>query len=391
MEVRSRVKRRKFGRTGLYVSELSFGAMNLRLLDSVEQAYEILNFVLDQGINLIDTARAYNGENGQGQMVESEVLVGNAIRNRTDLDEPIVIITKGHGYTPDVFEEELSTSLSKLGIEGKGNLKIGNNDIKLVYFFHGINESRWNTIKESGVLDKAQKAKADGIINYIGFSSHYHDVPQIKEALDTGIFDVIELPYNIFNRSLGEDGEINLLKYAYDKDVGIVNMKAFNGNGMPAIYRMLKGLISIDYKIMLNFCLTNPYISTVDAGARYVDEFKQDIEVAVGKRLTEEEIKNYKAEADKIAGDMNKICRECLHCLEKFECPQGLDFPAILALYSRYIMAEKLNKDTSELKEQYKRFTINAENCIACEQCLEWCEYKLDIPRMLEKAHKVLA
>lgn len=95
-----------------------------------------------RGINLIDTARAYNGENGQGQMVESEILVGNAIRNRTN--------------------------------------------------------------RNSGVLDKAQKLKDEGVINYIGFSSHYYDTREIKDALDTGIFDVVELPYNIFNRSLGE-------------------------------------------------------------------------------------------------------------------------------------------------------------------------------------------
>ena len=168
-------------------------------------------------------------------------------------------------------------------------------------------------------------------------------------------------------------------------------MKAFNGNGMPAIYRMLKDFISFDYKVMLNFCLSNPYITTVDAGARYIEEFKQDIEVAVGERLTKDQIRNYKAEADKISGDMNKLCRECLHCLEKFQCPQGLNFPEILALYSRYLIAKKLNKDTSELIKQYKKFEINAADCIACEQCMEWCEYKLNIPDMLEKAHEVLA
>ena len=62
---------------------------------------------MDQGINLIDTARTYNGENKQGQMVESEVLVGNAIRRRTDLKEPIVIITKGHGYVPEDYKTDL--------------------------------------------------------------------------------------------------------------------------------------------------------------------------------------------------------------------------------------------------------------------------------------------
>src|SRR5665647_16722 len=103
--MKNEIKRRQFGKTGLYVSELSFGAMNLRLLDTIEQASDILDYALDQGINLIDTARAYKGENKSGQLVESEVLVGNAIRHRTDLEEPIVVITKGHGYTPEAFEE----------------------------------------------------------------------------------------------------------------------------------------------------------------------------------------------------------------------------------------------------------------------------------------------
>ena len=152
MHMKSRIKRRRLGRTGLYVSELSFGAMNLRLLDTTAEAYEILNYVLDQGVNFIDTARAYNGENKSGELVESEVLVGTAIRSRTDLDEPIVIVTKGHGYTPSQFDEDLSVSLSKLGIEGQGTLAIGQNRVKLIYFYHGLNQERWETITSSGSL-----------------------------------------------------------------------------------------------------------------------------------------------------------------------------------------------------------------------------------------------
>ena len=167
------IERRKFGETGLEVTELSFGAMNLRRLDTFKEAYQILNYVLDCGVNLIDTARAYNGENGQNKLLESEVVVGNAIRQRKDLEEPVVVITKHHGYTIPDLKEELKTSLGKLGIDGKGDLKIGNNDIKLVHLFHGINEERWNTMQESGVLEKIQEIKEEGRINYIGFSSHY--------------------------------------------------------------------------------------------------------------------------------------------------------------------------------------------------------------------------
>ena len=36
--MKSRIRRRRLGKTGLYVSELSFGAMNLRMLDTTDEA-----------------------------------------------------------------------------------------------------------------------------------------------------------------------------------------------------------------------------------------------------------------------------------------------------------------------------------------------------------------
>jgi aryl-alcohol dehydrogenase-like predicted oxidoreductase len=220
------IKRRRLGRTNLWVTELSFGAMNLRIMNTVDEAEQLLHFVLGQGINLVDTARAYKGHNDEGALVESEVLVGKAIRNHPHLSEPIVIVTKGHGYTLEDLEADLFTSRGKLGIEGQGDLKIGDKDIKLVYFFHGINKDRWTTMLKSGVLDRIQELKKDGYINHIGFSSHYHDTEEIMAATDTGIFEVVELPYNVFNRSLSEDNPVNIFEYLYKKDIGIVNMKA---------------------------------------------------------------------------------------------------------------------------------------------------------------------
>ena len=76
-----KIRRRRFGRTELQVTELAFGAMNLRRLDTVQEACAVLDYVLDQGVNLIDTARGYSGENKEGVFVESEILVGNAIRS----------------------------------------------------------------------------------------------------------------------------------------------------------------------------------------------------------------------------------------------------------------------------------------------------------------------
>ena len=118
------------------------------------------------------------------------------------------------------------------------------------------------------VLPRLRELQQEGLISFPGFSSHYPFAKEIREAVDTDCFDVVELPYNVYNRSSGEDGETDILKYIHEKDLGIVNMKAFNGNSMLPIYQVLREFVSIDYRDMLNFCLSNPYITSVDAGAR---------------------------------------------------------------------------------------------------------------------------
>lgn len=386
------VKRRPFGNTGLSVSEVGFGAMNLRMLNTWEEGVAMVNHVLDQGINLIDTARAYKGVNGSGVEVQSEDMVGAAIEGRTDIDEPIVIVTKGHGYTPEVFDKDLQDSLDTLRIKktDKG-LFIGQTEIKLVVFFHGIKADRWNTIKESGVIEHAKKRQQEGLFTYLGFSSHYGDGKEIKEALDTGAFQVMELPYNIYNRSIGEDGEIDFLQYAHDRGVAIVNMKAFNGTAMMATSKIIKDFCSITYSDMLRFCLSNPNITTVDVGARYAHEYDADVETSLLPMLTAQERQALKAEADKVSGHFNGICRECMHCLEKFECPQGINFPAILGNHSRYKIAVSLGQDASAYVENYAKMEgLKADACVGCGSCTEWCEYHLDIPAMMIKAHEDL-
>ncbi len=383
------IRRRRLGRTGLYITELGYGAMNLRMLRSYDEACAIVNGVLDNGINFIDTARAYKGEIAPGILLESEKVVGDVVRQRSDLTEPVVIITKGHAYTIPDLEKDLAASLRTLGVSGKGDLRIGGNAIRLVYLVHGISDERWATVQSSGVLRRLQELKEEGVVNHLGFSSHYPFPKVIKEAVDTGVFDVVELPYNVFNRSLGEDGAIDLLKYIHDRDIGLINMKAFDGNGMVPVYKVIRDLITIDYETMLRFCLSNPYITSVDAGARYLPELELDVRTAAdARRYSAAELADIKAEAGKIAGHMKGICRECMHCMEKFECPNQIDFPHILSVYSRFTVLDKLGKDTSAYSAQYRAFEKNALDCTECGACKPWCEYKLDVPRMLRQAHE---
>ena len=221
------VKRRPFGKNGIDVSEVSFGAMNLRMLKDLTLSRNLVNSILDQGVNCIDTARAYNSDAGSVPMIESEVILGEVISARTDIDEPLLIITKCHGYTPEDVSGYFQESMQRLRIrQENGKLYIGQTEIKLCYLLHGINEDRWKSIKSSKVIDFAKKMQAEGKFHYLGFSSHYSDVEIIREAIETGQFEACELPRNIYNAVLSEDGEQDIFKLANEHGMGIINMKA---------------------------------------------------------------------------------------------------------------------------------------------------------------------
>jgi aryl-alcohol dehydrogenase-like predicted oxidoreductase len=68
------MEKRAFGRTGLNITPLGYGTMELRLVNE-KAATEILNGVLDRGINYIDTSPEYP---------KAEEFIGRAIAKRRD-------------------------------------------------------------------------------------------------------------------------------------------------------------------------------------------------------------------------------------------------------------------------------------------------------------------
>lgn len=379
------INRRNLGNTGESVTEISLGAMNLRTLDTEAEGIAMIHKVLDKGINLIDTARAYKEVKPDGRIIESEILVNKALNSYSGLNEPILIITKGHGYEIEAFDADLKTSLNKLGVSGQGDLYIGDHRIKLVYFFHGINEERWTTMKKSGVLDHAKKLQEQGLFTYLGFSSHTGHEVHIEEAVNSGYFQVTELPYNVF-----APGMESLMKLASEKGMGVINMKAFGGNGMVTKSELFKDYCNITTDMRLQFCLSSPYIASVDVGCRFEYELEEDIEVAHRPKLSMEQCSELIDEAKRVGESTQNTCRECTHCLEKFQCPQGIDFPKILAIHTRYKIAKEFKQPIQPIREMYHDVKVEAEKCVSCNLCLPWCEYDLDIPKLLIDVNELL-
>ena len=96
------MEKRILGRTGFEVSVIGLGGIPIQRVDE-EAAYEIVKAAYENGINFIDTARAY---------MESEKLLGYALE-RVGRDK-FILATKSMARTYSDILEEIQTSLNDL-------------------------------------------------------------------------------------------------------------------------------------------------------------------------------------------------------------------------------------------------------------------------------------
>lgn len=147
------MEKRRFGRTGLEVSVLGFGAAPIGFQET-EQAliHRILHLLLDEGMNLVDTAARYLG---------SEEAIGRAISDRRD---QFVLVTKcGQSIDPDTdgwTAQRLARSIDRSLIR----LRTDRLDVVLL---HSCDLA---TLQQGEAIGALVDARQRGKVRFIGYS-----------------------------------------------------------------------------------------------------------------------------------------------------------------------------------------------------------------------------
>src|SRR5579859_4098777 len=180
---------RTLGRTGLRVTQLGYGAMELRGAPrgravTEEQAETVLKAVIDAGINYIDTSIDYG---------LSEERIGRYIGHRRD--EFFLASKCGcavdpapapvEGRSPHVFTRANVVA----GVEQ--SLKRLRTDYLDVVQFHA-SPSR-AMLEDEGALDGLLDLQRQGKVRFIGMSG---TLPNLPEQIAMGVFDVFQIPYS---------------------------------------------------------------------------------------------------------------------------------------------------------------------------------------------------
>ncbi len=174
---------RDFGNTDLKVTPLGLGGAEIGFSDTSQQEAErILNGLLDEGINVIDTAACYGN---------SEQLIGNAVSNRRD---DYVLITKC-GHSPDHLSgDDWSAALIAESIEASlERLKTDHVDVLLL---HTCSAEK---LDDQEMLSAFQKVKDQGKTRLIGYSG---DGVEAEKAVEMDLFDALETSLNIADQQI---------------------------------------------------------------------------------------------------------------------------------------------------------------------------------------------
>jgi aryl-alcohol dehydrogenase-like predicted oxidoreductase len=189
----SDLPRRDLGRTGLPVTMLGYGAMELRGAprgrDVTEaQAETILNVVLDAGINYLDTSIDYGlSEERIGRYISrrrSEYYLASKCGCMVGADPSPRGQRNPHVYTHDNIRAGVEQSLRRL-----------HTDYLDVVQFHG-SPSR-QALEEHGAVETVLELRQEEKLQFIGISS---TLPHLRDHIAMGVFDVFQIPYSALER-----------------------------------------------------------------------------------------------------------------------------------------------------------------------------------------------
>jgi predicted aldo/keto reductase-like oxidoreductase len=361
--------RRRLGRTGLLVSEISLGSSPLPDPD-------LLRAIVDRGVNYIDTSHNYDNGNAERQIGR---LLKDVGRDR------VHVATKFHVAprdTPDSIIASVHGSLRRLGIETIDVLMI-----------HGAETAA--VLVDERVLQAYERLKAAGAFRFRGLSCHANQDEVVRKAVGCGLYDMVQVGYNVFDIPETEAGEVEtypdylgrsgirpLLELARSRDVGVVAMKTLKvGGRRQDLGRYRTGAASL-YQAMLKWALDDERVASAVTEILNRQQMEEDLGAA-GTKLSGAEraiLARYVRESS--AG----YCQSCARC--RRACPAGIDTTGILRALAYH---ESYGK-TDRARAVYVGIETGGRTaaCRDCGACEKACPARVPVRSRIREAARLL-
>lgn len=354
------------------LSALGLGAMRLPVIGGDDSkidetaAEKMVDYAMEHGINYYDTAWGYHG----GQ---SELVIGRALKRYPR--ESYYLATKFPGYdlsNMDKVEEIFEKQLKKCGVEYFD-----------FYLFHNVCEMNIDAYLDDkyGIYRYLMKQKRTGRIRHLGFSAHgsYDVMKRFLEAYGEGMeFCQIQLNYLDWNFQDAK-GKLELLA---EHQLPVWVMEPLRGGKLAELSEedaeLLKNLRP-DESVpawAFRFLQSIPGVTMVLSGMSNSEQLRENIQTfEEEKPLNSKEMEKLLKIANNMVEKIALPYTACRYCVS--HCPQGLDIPALLALYNEHCVTDGgfiAPMALSAIPEEKRPGA-----CIGCRSCEAVCPQQIKV------------
>ena len=361
------------GRTGLKISDVSFGSASLR-----PGQENLVHFALERGINYFDTAESYSGGN-------SETVLGKALKGKRDQ----VVITSKVVTEPDSSAEWLMDALD-------GSLKRLQMDYVDIFMNHAVNDvavmrnPEWHAFID--------RAKQQGKIRFAGMSGHAGRLIDCLEyAFDEDVVDAVLVAHNFgqdpkfyerVTRSMDwvatQQDLPRLLAKGKAKGVGVTVMKTLRGARLNDMRPYEKDDATYA-QAALRWVLSNPHVDAAVITMNSVDKVNEFLGASGWRKLAYGDMQLLEQYARlNHATYCDNVCNDCAGA-----CPYGVPIEEVL----RTRMYAVDYQDVTLARREYGMLKTNAEACLSCDgqPCANACTHGISIAKFCGPTHALLA
>ena len=328
---------KKLGNTDLEVSTICLGTMTWGEQNNQKEAFEQMNYALDNGINFFDTAEIYPSPCFEKTYSLTEKIIGNWFGEKKNRKEVILaskiagpglpwVRNGGLNYSEQNIKKALEDSLKRLQTDYIDLYQLHWPERKTNFFgrlnYKHKEEDEWNDFEK--ILITLEKFIKQGKIRYIGLSNEtswgLSKFLEVSKSKTLPKVMSVQNPYNLLCRTY----EIGLAEISIREKSGLLAYSPLAGGFLTGKYRdnnlpensrqklfgeyytrykkpsasiVIEKYFNIAKKFALDFtqmsikfCEIQKFSTSVIIGATKMEQLKTDIE-SVNVKLTKEILK----------------------------------------------------------------------------------------------------
>lgn len=254
------------GSTGMRIPRIVMGlGSRFCHLESDDEANQMLNYALDNGLYYWDTAWAYDntiaappGKKKGPRLIISEERLGGVVKQRRN---EIFLSTKVTSRDPNEAMRQIETSMKRLQTDHFQMLMI-----------HDVRDNAdVDRLSEKGnLIDILHKMKEQGVTKFIGYSGH-SEAGAMRRMAERGDFDNMLIAMNHWNRSTNLQPRQELaIPAARANGMGVMLMK---------VVRPKETIPGIDPNDLVRYALSLDHVDAIVLGMDSMSVLKTNLEI----------------------------------------------------------------------------------------------------------------